>query len=262
LSSSKNDDKVVWYENDGNQNFTSHIITENADGASSVFALDIDWDGDIDILSSSYNDNKISWYENNGSQTFIEHIISNTAYGANSIYCLDMDGDEDIDVLSAANNDDENDWYENDSNQNFTKRKLSIKYGYSVYGTDLDDDEDIDLLYVSSKFNRISWYENTGIVSVPNSNTTPANKYFLNNNYPNPFNSSTIISYSIQKSSFVTLKIFDVFGKEIKTLVSESQKPSYYTINFYANNISSGIYFYKLQVDNKYTETKKMVIIQ
>jgi hypothetical protein len=58
------DDKIAWYENDGQQNFTNHSITTAADAAQSVYAADVDGDGDMDVLSASWNDDKIAWYEN------------------------------------------------------------------------------------------------------------------------------------------------------------------------------------------------------
>lgn len=64
LSASAWDDKISWYENDGSQNFTEHIITQNAIGVVSVFAIDLDGDTDIDVLSASFDDSKIAWYEN------------------------------------------------------------------------------------------------------------------------------------------------------------------------------------------------------
>ena len=57
------DDKIAWYENDGSQNFTAHTDQYHADGAHSVFAADMDNDGDLDVLSASINDDKIAWYE-------------------------------------------------------------------------------------------------------------------------------------------------------------------------------------------------------
>ena len=64
--------------------------------------MDLDSDGDEDILSASRNDNKIAWYENDGSQSFTTHTISTTAGGPFSVYAVDMDSDGDIDVLSGA----------------------------------------------------------------------------------------------------------------------------------------------------------------
>ena len=61
--------------------------------ARSVYAIDIDGDGDIDVLSASTIDNKIAWYENDGSENFTEQIISTLSYGANSVYSIDLDKD-------------------------------------------------------------------------------------------------------------------------------------------------------------------------
>jgi len=88
------------------------------------------------------------------------------------------------------------------------------------------------------------------------------NKYFLSQNYPNPFNPSTLISYSLPKSDHVILKIYDMRGREVKTLVNKFQKANIYTVKFEANAFSSGIYFYKLQVGNNFVETKKMLLMR
>ena len=90
-------------------------------GPVSVFAADVDGDGDIDVLSASVYDDKIAWYENDGSQNFTAHTISTAADGARSVYAADVDGDGDIDVLSASHYDDKIAWYENDGSQNFTR---------------------------------------------------------------------------------------------------------------------------------------------
>ena len=93
--------------------FTSRTITSSADGALSVYAVDLDGDGDIDVLSASYEDDKIAWYENDGSESFTARTITTSADGAYSVYAVDLDGDGDMDVLSASWNDDKITWYEN-----------------------------------------------------------------------------------------------------------------------------------------------------
>jgi hypothetical protein len=80
-------------------------------------------------------------------------------------------------------------------------------------------------------------------------------------NFPNPFNPSTKISYSIPELSFVALKVYNVLGDEIATLVNEEKPAGNYEINFSAEGLTSGIYFYKLQVGNL-TETKKMILLR
>jgi hypothetical protein len=95
---------------------------------------------------------------------------------------------------------------------------------------------------------------------VNNSESFPVN-YALQQNYPNPFNPSTVISYRVPMLSHVTLKIFDVLGREITTLVSEEKNIGSYKIKFDASNLSSGIYFYKIDAGN-FSETKKMILMK
>lgn len=100
--------------------------------------------------------------------------------------------------------------------------------------------------------------ESTGINFI--SSEIPSN-YSLFQNYPNPFNPSTNIKYQISKNSFVILKVYDLLGREISTLVNELQKAGVYEIQFSNSGLTSGIYFYRMQAGN-YSETKKMVYIK
>ncbi len=86
--------------------------------------------------------------------------------------------------------------------------------------------------------------------------------YKLYQNYPNPFNSHTIIKFQIKDSRFVALKIHDVSGKEITTLVSEKKSAGIYEVNFDAGNLSSGIYFCSLYSDGKIIDTKKLILVK
>ena len=93
--------------------FTPHTITTDADGALSVYAVDVDGDGDMDILSASFRDDRIAWYENDGNENFTSHTITTSANGAWSVYAVDVDDDGDMDVLSASTGDNKIAWYEN-----------------------------------------------------------------------------------------------------------------------------------------------------
>jgi hypothetical protein len=85
--------------------------------------------------------------------------------------------------------------------------------------------------------------------------------YKLEQNFPNPFNPSTTIQYELPKDSKVTLKIYDILGSEVVTLVNEEQEAGYKEVNFNASYYASGIYIYRLIVD-KYISTKKMMLIK
>ena len=85
--------------------------------------------------------------------------------------------------------------------------------------------------------------------------------YSLSNNYPNPFNPSTKINYSIKNQSYVTLKVFDVLGREVKTLVNKEQSQGNYSIDFDAANLTSGVYFYRIQA-GEFVDTKKMILMK
>lgn len=86
-------------------------------------------------------------------------------------------------------------------------------------------------------------------------------KYELSQNYPNPFNPVTYIKYQIQKTGLVTLKIYDITGRVIKTLLNEIKNPGVYIVTFNGSELASGMYFYRIQAGN-FVNTKKMVILK
>ena len=89
--------------------------------------------------------------------------------------------------------------------------------------------------------------------------------FTLEQNFPNPFNPSTIIKYILQQKSFVRLEVYDITGKNIKTLISQQQNTGEYVIRFDAEDLSTGVYIYKIDVDTgkkKYSQSKKMILIR
>ncbi|NOZ75796.1 MAG: PKD domain-containing protein, partial [FCB group bacterium] len=169
LSASSGDDKIAWYENtDGNGSFgAQQVISTDADYAFSVYACDIDGDGDNDVLSASSNDNKIAWYENiDGSGSFgAQQIVSSIAIGAYTVYSADLDGDGDMDVLSACGGNNTIAWYENtDGNGTFGAKQIistDADWAWTVHAADIDGDGDMDVLSGSVADGKIAWYENT-----------------------------------------------------------------------------------------------------
>jgi photosystem II stability/assembly factor-like uncharacterized protein len=93
------------------------------------------------------------------------------------------------------------------------------------------------------------------LVSIPT-------EFKLYQNYPNPFNPSTIINYQLPNDNFVTLRIYDILGREVQTLVNEFKKAGKYSLDFDGSNLASGVYFYKLQIGNQFAQTKKLMLLR
>lgn len=97
--------------------------------------------------------------------------------------------------------------------------------------------------------------------NISESNTISPKYYFLSEAYPNPFNPSTVINYSIPQLGFVTLKVYDLIGREVATLVDEEKSTGDYEVEFDGSNLSSGVYFYRIQAGS-FTDTKKFILLK
>ena len=105
-------------------------------------------------------------------------------------------------------------------------------------------------------------YENAPLVGIEEniSSMNPVS-FYLSQNYPNPFNPTTKIKFSIPQKSQVVIKVFDVLGNEIETLVNEEKLTGTYELTWGAEGLTSGVYFYKIKA-GVFVETKKMILIK
>ncbi|MFZ1291885.1 MAG: alpha-amylase family glycosyl hydrolase [Melioribacteraceae bacterium] len=155
-----------------------------------------------------------------------------------------------------------------------TGKNTSINIGDlpvgTKYLTNLIDGSVIDIQPISgsvfidlNSFEAKVFYLGEEPVSVESNQTNDflIDEFKLFQNYPNPFNPTTKISFQLPKPSIVTLKIYDVLGREIETLLNKEMKKGKFDINFNASNLSSGVYFYRLQFGNL-IETKKLLLIK
>ncbi len=92
-------------------------------------------------------------------------------------------------------------------------------------------------------------------------NNLPDKVFTLEQNYPNPFNPSTTISYSLSQSELVQLKVYDILGREVATLVNAVKSPGIYHVEFDAKNLASGIYYYQMK-SGSFIQTKKMIFMK
>jgi len=104
-------------------------------------------------------------------------------------------------------------------------------------------------------------YNPNGVIGIRNYTEEIPSNLELYQNYPNPFNPVTKINFAIPKQGYVNLKVYDILGREVKTLINEIKQAGYYSVDFNASNLSSGVYFYKIQV-NEFMDIKKMIVIK
>jgi hypothetical protein len=105
------------------------------------------------------------------------------------------------------------------------------------------------------------WYDNDFVTNVNETKPAIPTEFSLSQNYPNPFNPSTIIQYAISSRQLVTLKVYDILGSEVATLVNQEQNAGSYNVDFNASKLSSGVYFYRLQAGS-FVQSKKMILIK
>ena len=92
-------------------------------------------------------------------------------------------------------------------------------------------------------------------------NLSPPQTFELGQNYPNPFNPTTVISYQLPANTLVTLKVYDVLGRLVKTLVQERQTAGVHSVTFNASSLSSGVYFYRLSAGS-FVQTMKLMLLK
>jgi hypothetical protein len=167
VSASAWTEEIIWYENTDGQGLFGRprLVATAEDRFFAIQAVDMDGDGDRDILTAS-GDDKVAWYRNiDGRGTFgPQQIISTQVNGVSDVHAADMDGDGDLDVLSASSDDHKIAWYENiDGLGSFGVQQListEAREARSVHAADVDGDGDLDVLSASSGDSKIAWYEN------------------------------------------------------------------------------------------------------
>ena len=161
--------ELAWWRNDGSDpiEWIKYTIKSNYTNAHEIMPVDLDLDGDMDVLGVSAAQNKICWYENDGNLpvSWTEHVVTTMFLGARSVDARDIDGDGDIDLAGAALLSNEIAWWRNEGGDSFTWTKFVInsefKYAHKVQIIDMDDDGNPDVLGTAYS-EGISWFRNDG----------------------------------------------------------------------------------------------------
>ncbi len=109
--------------------------------------------------------------------------------------------------------------------------------------------------------NQRTGYRNSTITDVENKTQSIPRQFSLKQNYPNPFNPATTINYSVPKSSLVIIKVYDILGREVETLLNETKRAGNYSLEFNAGKLSSGVYFYRMQAGS-FAAVKKLILMK
>ena len=263
-------DNVSILKNNGDGTFQSAVNYGAGSYPVSVFCGDLDGDGDLDLAVANAGSGNVSIFKNNGDGTFQSAVNYGAGSYPVSVFCGDLDGDADLD-LAVANGGSRNlSILKNNGDGTF---QSAVNYGAgdypsSVFCANLNGGSDLDLAVANPFGNNVSILFNRSIQSYVEEETDAqeVTSFFLLQNYPNPFNLSTKIEFALAKSGFVSLNIYDILGRKVRTLVSEGLSSGYKSVLWDGKNdgrkdVASGIYFYQLRIGD-FSEAKKMLLLK
>lgn len=155
--------EIAWWENDGSQQWTKHVVSSRFQQSPFVYGDDMDNDGDIDLIGCGELNGEVCLWENDGEENWAEYVIDNQFSKAHTILARDFDKDGDMDILAHACTSSLQAWYENKGNKTFSKKTME-DLGGAIYMdcADFDMDGDFDLIATGMGAEGLVCYENDG----------------------------------------------------------------------------------------------------
>lgn len=265
------------------------VADVNNDGVNELYIAGTESDNSVFVISNITDVSQIT-------PSDVKRLLSipakpNTLGRLRAMYIADMDGDGkpslmiagerngqifDVEYKGNGNPTDSSSWdirvafdiFEYSGISPTANPTLSPRLFYGYPGGDLDGDGKKEYAFVNYSSDFSVWQddgyafiiENQTLTSVDDENLS-VNGYYLSQNYPNPFNPLTNIEFQIGDDGFVSITLFDLMGQKIKDIVSDFRKAGKYSVLFDASNLPSGVYFYKMNV-NDFTQTRKLILIK
>lgn len=250
--------------------------------------VDINGDGRVDVVvgyEALGIAGKLAWYAQpaNPTSLWTERVIATNLIGPMSLDIADMDGDGDPDIIVGEHNYNTPSTsrllvFENQDGAGGSWRQHVVHTGDEHHDgaivVDIDNDGDLDILSLGWTNSFVLLYENTAIV---NSLARPGSvkpvatdartekyvpdKYALRQNFPNPFNPSTAIEFDIPEAGHVSIRLYDVLGREVKTILSDFKQPGRFSVTLNANSLASGTYIYRMQA-GVFVDSRRMIIVK
>ncbi|CAA6809662.1 MAG: Unknown protein, partial [uncultured Campylobacterales bacterium] len=175
ITAIKNQNTILWHENNGTGNFTELNVTTNENGVSDIFVTDINDDNYTDIISISESDNRLTIFTNDGNQNFTQNVIVSTSINPKGIFVTDIKGDGDSHFDIIIGNSNQILIYENNGSEDFSTVHTVVSTQtdiQDIFAIDIDDDNDTDIISASKDNDSIYWYENNGAMSFTEHNIT------------------------------------------------------------------------------------------
>ena len=237
-------------------------------GTSSIHIDDFDGDGDNDFITTGYDSDELVLFRNLGNLAFADEEIITRQTDGFVVMDYENDGDKDIVTMNERLETNGITVFLNDGFGNFTTREnCYFQYAngvpWSIIASDFDLDGRTDIAITSTNDSLFVLYNlGGGTVGIQDEETEEIpTEFSLSQNFPNPFNPTTTIQFLLPKSGDVTLKIYNLLGEEVKTLVNEYKEIGNHSVQFNANNLASGMYLYRLQ-SGDFIEVKKMIFLK
>jgi hypothetical protein len=271
---------LFWGDGDGGFNFSSKVSV--GINPWMIATGDINLDGVPDAVSANSGSSTLSVVFANADGTLSNPVNYPTGVFPLAIDLGDIDGDGDLEVVTSNFVTADFTLYENDGTGNFINRRNfeADSAGSCTVLHDRDNDGDMDMTGIDEMDDLLILFTNDNFVNVEDEEITPKD-FMLHQNYPNPFNPTTKIKFSIPTSPLnpspyqgeghrerlITLKVYDILGNELATLVNEVLPAGDYEIEFDARAthpiaLTSGIYFYQLKAGESFIDVKKMILMK